>query len=480
MKHLAVGIAASSIVTAVVPASAQDNVPDAPDMVTARNADGVLAALVSAGYEADLTYDEDSGRPTIDVELEGGTADVLFSDCDKTMAERCDTLVLSASYIRNTPISDSAIREANFNHRYVSVWRNGGGDPVIQWALLTRDTGIATSLFLDALSRFSGVADDFGQVAWNGDSDEPQSGTGTLFVANKRGNTLSRIDLVRGEETKRVDSCTNPHELATSPDDRHVALACYGGTTVDIFAADTLEKVKSIELGENARPHGIVWHEYGDIYVTAEGRQSIFHVQSPLLENPFLYEHKTGKAGSHMLAVSPDASIAWTTDLGAKTVTRLDLRTRTAPVSVTVGEEPEGISLTPDGDTLWVSARRSNQAFALDPTSMEVRETLDTGKFPLRLTVRPQGDVAVTSDLMDGGLSVIDLSTNEVTRSIAVSSPEEAQERFQVTILWSDDGKLIYVAETASNTVAEVDYASGEVLRRLQAGDGGDGLAIVQ
>ena len=64
-------------------------------------------------------------------------------------------------------------------------------------------------------------------------------------------------------------------------------------------------------------------------------------------------------------------------------------------------------------------------------------------------------------------------------RQIAVSSPEEAQERFQVTILWSDDGQRIYVAETASDTVAEVDYASGKVLRRLLTGDGGDGMAIL-
>ncbi|MGB3806716.1 MAG: YncE family protein, partial [Erythrobacter sp.] len=95
------------------------------------------------------------------------------------------------------------------------------------------------------------------------------------------------------------------------------------------------------------------------------------------------------------------------------------------------------------------------------------------------LAIRPQGDVAVTSNLRDGSLNVIDLASAEVIRTIAVSTPETAQERFQVTILWSDDGERIYVAETASNTVAEVDYASGKVLRRLPAGEGGDGLAIL-
>ena len=300
----------------------------------------------------------------------------------------------------------------------------------------------------------------------------------TLFVANKFGNTLSKIDLETGQEVLRLDSCTNPHELATSPDGKHVALACYGGTTVDIFKTDDLERVRSIDLGENARPHGIVWHSNGDLYSTAEGRQSIFWIRNPLGEFE-TFEFPSGKRGTHMLVVSPDARHAWTTDLGSRTVTAIDLVSRREPRSVTVGEEPEGIALSPDGQSLWVSARGSNEAYELDPQTMEVRATLKTGAFPLRFAIRPQGDFAVTSDLADGGLSVIDLKARKVVRQIAVSSPEEAEDRFQVTILWSDDGERIYVAETASDTIAEVEFASGKVLRRLNVGDGGDGLAIL-
>lgn len=302
----------------------------------------------------------------------------------------------------------------------------------------------------------------------------------TLFVAAKRGNTLSKVDLTTGEEVLRVPSCTNPHELATSPDGQHVALACYGGTTVDVFRSGDLEKVASYDLGETARPHGIVWHANGQIYVTAEGRQEIVEIAALSYHAvPPPIRYSTGKQGSHMLAVSPDGRTAWTTDLGSRTVTRIDLVTRRAPLSVTVGEEPEGIALSPDGKTLWVSARGSNQAFALDPVTMQVRETVATGRFPLRIAVRPQGDVAITSDLQDGSLSVIATGNAKVIRRIAVSSPEEAQTRFQVTTLWSDDGSKIYVAETASDTVAEVDYASGTVLRRFKVGEGGDGMAIL-
>lgn len=307
----------------------------------------------------------------------------------------------------------------------------------------------------------------------------PADAAGALFVAGKFGNTLAKVDLATGEQVASVASCANPHELATSPDDKHVALACYGGTSVDIFLTSDLSKVASIDLGANARPHGIVWHANGDLYATAEGRQSIFWIANPL-GDANAFEYGTGKQGSHMLAVSPDGRHAWTTDLGSKTVTLIDLKTRRAPQSVEVGEEPEGIALSPDGETLWVSARGSDKAFAVDPMTLAIRHEVATGDFPLRIAIRPQGDFAVTSDLADGGLTVIDLNSAEAIRTIAVSSRDEAEERTQVTILWSPDGERIYAAETRANTIAEVEFASGKVLRRLPGAGGGDGLAIIE
>ncbi len=313
------------------------------------------------------------------------------------------------------------------------------------------------------------------EVSWDSGNFE----AGTLLVTNKRGNDLSVVDLALGREVRRVPTCTNPHELAVSPDGAHLAIACYGGRTVDILSATTFERAASVDLGENARPHGIIWHQDGQIFVTAEGLEQVVEVTTPLARNPQLIRRATGKQGSHMLAVAPDRSWAWTTDLSSKTVTRIDLGGETPPLSVTVGEEPEGIELSADGTALWVSARGSNQVFELDPVTMEVRKTLNTGRFPLRIAVRPQGDVAITSNLADGSLSVIDLRRARVVRTIRVSSQSEAQERFQVTILWSADGTHIYVAQTGSNTIAEVDYASGTVLRHIKVGDGGDGLAFL-
>lgn len=299
-----------------------------------------------------------------------------------------------------------------------------------------------------------------------------------LFVTNKGEDTLSKVDLATGKEVQRVDSCQTPHELAVSPDGKYLALGCYGGRSISIFRTKDLSEVKQIELGPKARPHGIVWQPDGTIYATAEGRKSIYRIKDPLGDEPELTEFATGQEGTHMLAVAPDGTMAWTVNMVSGTVSRIDLEGGSPTESQPMGKEPEGIALTPDGKTLWVSARGSNTAFALDPATLQVRSVLDTGAFPLRLAIRPQGDVAVTSDLEDGTLTVIDLASGKVVRSIPVAGEGEAEARYQVTILWSADGERVYVAETGTNTVAEVDYASGTVQRRFEVGEDGDGLAI--
>ena len=70
---------------------------------------------------------------------------------------------------------------------------------------------------------------------------------------------------------------------------------------------------------------------------------------------------------------------------------------------------------------------------------------------------------------------MIDGASGEVTRKVPVSGSQAAQ---QVTLVFSEDGSRLYAAETATDRIAEVDFATGRVLRRLPSGEGGDGLAV--
>jgi DNA-binding beta-propeller fold protein YncE len=297
----------------------------------------------------------------------------------------------------------------------------------------------------------------------------------TLFVANKREASLSRIDLASGEETARAETCENPHELAISPDGRHVLAACYSGTALEIYSAADLSPAGRIELGAAARPHSAAWHSNGMIVAGAEGRGSIFVVRDPLSGAPQLTEIGKGEVGPHMVVIDEAGENAWGTIIPAGTVVRYDLAKGEVAARKRLGGRTEAIALAPGGGSLWIGDNDGAKVYRLNPQTLEVEAEVVTGPVPIRVLAHPGGDYVVTSNFGGGSVSVIDAASNSVVREILVSGGQAA---VQVTLLFGDDGSRLYVAETATNTVAEVDFASGEVLRRLPAGEGGDGLAI--
>lgn len=296
---------------------------------------------------------------------------------------------------------------------------------------------------------------------------------GTLLVGNKGEDSVSFIDLATGRELGRAATGRMPHEIAISPDGRQAAIVSYGAAGIDIFEIGSRAKLRTIDLSPNAGPHGIVWLPDGRIVATTERSQSLTIVDTNAGDR--VSAISTGQRGTHMVAISPDHSRAYTANIPDGTVSVLDLAAGTKLRDLAVGGQPEGIALTPDGRTLWVGDLQGARVQAFDTASFERVAEVATGPTPIRVLASPDGRWIVTSNLGCGCLTLIDARTRAVARTIAVSGVQQAG---QVTILFSADGTRLYVAETGRNQVAEVDLASGTVLRRLAAGANGDGLAI--
>ena len=308
---------------------------------------------------------------------------------------------------------------------------------------------------------------------------------GTMFVANKRGASLSRIDLATGEETHRADTCENPHELTISPDEAFVMVACYSGRTLEVYSTADLAPRGEVSLGEDARVHSALWLEGGRVIAGAEGRGSLYIVGLTMTDGrmpPVMSQQEIGGGGPpfppgpHLIAVDPGGRYAFGTIIPNGDVVRYDLENGSESASRRIGEQIEAVAISPDGESLWVSSNVDSLAYRLDPLTLEVQAEVRTGAVPIRLAMHPSGDWVVSSNYGSGDLTVIDTATNEVARTIPVSGSEDA---VQVTLVFSEDGSRLYAAETATDTIAEVDFASGEVLRRLPTGPGGDGLAVI-
>jgi YVTN family beta-propeller protein len=295
----------------------------------------------------------------------------------------------------------------------------------------------------------------------------------TLLIGNKGENTVSFVDLRSGRELGRAATGNMPHEIAISPDGRQAAVVAYGGRSIDIFEVATRTKLRTIDLSPNQGPHGIAWLPDGRILATTERSRSLTVVDTR--NGDRITAIATDQQGTHMVAVTPDRRRAFTANIGSGTVSVLDLVAGRKLDHLQVGGRPEGIALTPDGRTLWVGDLEGARVQAFDTRTMTRLAEVRTGAVPIRVLASPDGRWIVTSNLGDGTLSVIDARTRRVARTINVSGERSAG---QVTILFSRDGRRLYAAETGRNQVAEVDMASGRVLRRLAAGAQGDGLAI--
>lgn len=295
-----------------------------------------------------------------------------------------------------------------------------------------------------------------------------------LLVGNKGEDSLSIVNLDNGRELRRLETGKAPHEIAVSPDGSRAAVVAYGGTSIDVFDLAKRQRLRAIELGANARPHGIVWLADGRIVATAEGRKSIAVVARDLST---VREIPTGQEGTHMVAVSADGRRAYTANMGSGSVSVIDLDAGRKLRDVPAGKVPEGIALSRDGRRLWVADRDSATLRVFDTATMRPLATMPTGKSPIRVAVSPDGTLVVTSNFGDGTLSLFDARSFRPLRIIAVGAP--GGEFQQVTILFAPDGRRLYVAETGIDRIAEVELDSGQVLGRLPAGRNGDGLAIV-
>ncbi|NNC73603.1 MAG: beta-propeller fold lactonase family protein [Sphingomonadaceae bacterium] len=322
----------------------------------------------------------------------------------------------------------------------------------------------AFALFLAACNPANGETAFEAEAALTGD---------VLIVGNKQEDTVSFIDLESGEERTRVATGNQPHEIAISPDRRRAAVVAYGGTTIDIFDIANATRIDRIDISPNQRPHGLVWTPDNRLIATTEGSSTLTIVD---MDDGSVSAIPTGQRGSHMVAVNAAGTRAYVANMGSGTVSAVSLDERRKLADVEAGDTPEGLALTPDGSELWVADRDNAVLHVFDTESFDRIASITTGNFPIRVAISPDGTTAVTSNAADGSLTLVDTATKEVTRTIPVSGPDAVQ----VTIVFSEDGRTIYAAETAQSRVVAVDLESGEIIDTYAAGAGSDGLGVVR
>ncbi len=316
---------------------------------------------------------------------------------------------------------------------------------------------------------------------------------GTLLVGNKSDDTVDLIDLTTGRSYATLPTGNAPHEVAVSPDGRTAVVTDYGdrgapGSSLTVIDLAEVTVLRTIDLGEHTRPHGIVWLSDDRLTVTTEGSAHLLVVDPHTGEIVSAVE--TGQRISHMVAVTPDGARAFVANIGSGSVTAIDLVTGEKLADIATGDGAEGIDVTPDGGEVWVTNRSAGTLSVIDPETLEILATVECPGFPIRIKIAPDGGLALVSAAESGEVAVIDLAERRevLRRQLDLTKiPDDEGRLFAgrfgespvpVGIVIAPDGETAWVAATQSDAVVAIAPETLEVKAVLTAGQEPDGMAF--
>jgi YVTN family beta-propeller protein len=314
----------------------------------------------------------------------------------------------------------------------------------------------------------------------------------TLVVLNKAEATASLIDLKSGNVVATVKTGTGPHEAAVSKDGKFAIATNYGtqeapGNSLTLLDLTSRTAVKTIDLGEYKRPHGIQWLPDGKhVAVTAEENKALLLVNTETGQVQKKIE--TGQEVSHMVRLTPDATRAYVASIGSGTVTVIDLNKGEAIKVIPTGKGAEGIDITPDGAWIWVTNRGADTVSVIDASSLQIVKTLDSKSFPIRAKATPDGKKVYVTNAKTGDVTVFDAVQHKELQKIPIPvDAVDTQGRLfggqfgnssvPVGILIHPDGKRAFIAHANADVITILDLESGKPSGKLKAGKEPDGMA---
>jgi DNA-binding beta-propeller fold protein YncE len=297
--------------------------------------------------------------------------------------------------------------------------------------------------------------------------------TGTLVVTNKSASTATIIDVGSGRILATLPTGQGPHELVLSSDGGTAVVTDYSGdpgrtlTVIDVAAQRV---VRTIDLGEHGRPHGIVFLP-GDSLVAVTSEASGHVVVVNVREGAVRRAVPTTQRGSHSAGVAAAGNRAVTGNLGSTTDADLDLRAGRFVRPWEVPAEPEAINVTPDGSEVWVGSNQTGTVSVVNPATGAVETAAVGFGWPYRILFSPDGRTVLLPDLRREELRFLDRATlRELGRLQLTGGAPQG-----ITI--TPDGRYALESLSGQARVVIIDLTTRTVRGYLAAGATPDGIA---
>jgi YVTN family beta-propeller protein len=123
------------------------------------------------------------------------------------------------------------------------------------------------------------------------------------------------------------------------------------------------------------------------------------------------------------VAVSPDGTKAYVTNLSSNNVSVINTADNTVDATITVGTTPEGVAVSPDGTKAYVANFNDDNVSVINTTTNVIDATITVGTDPYGVAVSPDGTTAYVTNYGSNNVSVIDLLANASASASADTDP---------------------------------------------------------
>jgi len=311
-----------------------------------------------------------------------------------------------------------------------------------------------------------------------GSANPPSPSHGLLLVANQYEHTLLVVDPDERRELAKIVVGVNGHEVIVSKDGSFAYVPIYGnsavgrpgtdGSTIDVIDLHERKLAVTIALGKPLRPHRAEFGPDGLLYVSAELANAL-DVIDPTTRK-VLAEIPTGQPESHMFVISPDGRRAFTANVGAGTVSVLDLVNRSLITTIPVAKTVQRISMSPDGLRVFTHDQDAPRIAVIDTSNNKITGWIALPNPAYASEPTPDGRWLLALSPGANLVHVVDLQSLRVVRSMEV--PKKSSE-----ILVRPDGQIAYISGTGAGKIAVLDLHSWEMQPPIELTPGVDGLA---
>ncbi|TFD78281.1 cytochrome D1 domain-containing protein [Cryobacterium fucosi] len=296
--------------------------------------------------------------------------------------------------------------------------------------------------------------------------------TGTVWVANEDGGSLTAIDAASNTVATTLTGIESPHNVQASADGRSVWAV--SGTTSMAVKIDSSSLAVTGTVATGAMPtHVVVTPDLKTSYVSNNADNTVTAINTTTMESTATIAVGTGP---HGLRPSPDGEWIYVANIGGTTLSVIDTATNSQVAEVEVGTTPAQVAFSPDGRFVYTSLSGEGAVAKVDVATRKLVAKTAVGPGPIQTFVSPDNKFLLvanqgTKEKPGTTVSVLDTETFTVLQTVKTGKGAHG-------VVVDPSSRHAYITNMFEDSVAVLDLKSLKVVSRIPVGSTPNGISF--